>query len=307
MLWNSKLRKLELEGPGFPKDYISIDNCDRYMSYLEGASKGGNSNVFKVIDPNNDEVDRVIKFCKFYTPTSNSFAHKRLQRFEREIRALKQAASSEYSNYVIQIIHDGQHVIKNKIFRYYVMELAESDLRTYLADEGEVLLQQKLVLCSAILQTVKSLHQMNIYHRDLKPENILYAGPNWKIADLGLINFRHEDTDLDEEKEKIGPFGLLSPEATNKALGNKGLAEFNFDCVIDNKSDIFQLGKIFWYILQGEIPTGQLALDDFKLVGQASLFNNVILPMLQYAKTRRPAIEEIESRITPISQQLAIQ
>lgn len=295
-----------MEGPGLPKDYISINNCDRFLTYLTTEPKGGNSYVFKVVDPNNEEVDRVIKFCRYYSPNNNDWHQRRLERFEREIRALKQAETSGYGNFVIRILHDGSHVMKGKTFRYYVMEMANCDLANYLVQEGNVLLQQKVALCFDILKAVKALHAMDIYHRDLKPDNILFVGASWKIGDLGLIAYRAEDVNLDEDKEKIGPFGLLSPEATNKALGNREWVGFNFDCIIDKKSDVFQLGKIFWYILQGEIPSGQLSSEDFKAVGQPNLFQEVILPMMQYAKSRRPAIEEVESKIRPICQDLAV-
>ena len=74
--------------------------------------------------------------------------------------------------------------------------------------------------------------------------------------------------------------------------GNGFVNTHNFDCVLDEKSDIFQLGKLFWFIFQGNIPDGQLIRNDFK-IDDDQVFG-VILNMLSHSKTR-PTIEEIET------------
>lgn len=140
--------------------------------------------------------------------------------------------------------------------------------------------------------SVKNLHDIDIYHRDIKPDNFFMFGNTWKIGDLGLIAHRHEEQ---KHRGLLGPKGFMSPESTNKCYAYNDLA----DKAIDEKSDLFQIGKLFWYILQGDVPTGQTLADDY-IDADKRVYNNVLLQMLHYSKTRRANIEAIERALTPI-------
>lgn len=299
--------RIELHGNGSYLDYMAINNCDRLLLELDDEDRGGkgaNSAVFQAIDPNETEEDLVIKFCRYYLPGGNYYNRKRIERFEREISALKNVRDSEHKDSVVKIIDDGEHAIDGNVFRYYVMEKANYDLKKYLS-ENELILQQKTLLFRKLSQSLKSLHDMGIYHRDLKPDNIFCFNGDWKIGDLGLIAFRKADTDIDSKCEWIGPRGFLSPEAENKALGDRDRSDFDFDVRIDDKSDVFQLGKIYWYILQGEIPSGHLTEDDIK-EDVDGMLKPLLLSMLQYKKTRRPNIHDIEPLFNDIYTRLAV-
>jgi len=309
MHYDYKKKRMSLDGPGTSKDYISINERDKFIDFLEEdkkqTGKGGNSFIFRLKDCNQDEEDQVIKICKYYKPYHTKFICRRIERFEREITALYKALESEKNNYIIKILGNGEIEYGSNKFRYYVMEMAEYDLRGYLSN-NDFSIQGKIQLCYQIVDAFKTLHELGIYHRDIKPENILFVDNRWKIGDLGLVSFREEDIDIDYIDEKIGPYGFLSPEAVNKALGNRENDNFTFDCVIDDKSDVFQMGKVLWYILQGEIPTGQLLQDDFKHSDNIDIFEKVIIPSLQFAKLRRHNIEELLNSLFPICQELAI-
>ena len=138
------------------------------------------------------------------------------------------------------------------------MEKAESDLTEYLKTT-ELTIQQRFLICTEILTGIKELHSEDIYHRDIKPDNILFINGTWKISDLGLIGFREDDFKAKEIGMKIGPANWMSPEAFNKMYneGDGYLNTYGFDCNLDEKSDIFQLGKLFWFIFQGNVPDGQ--------------------------------------------------
>lgn len=145
-----------------------------------------------------------------------------------------------------------------------------------------------------ILEGIKELHRYKIYHRDIKPDNILFVNKTWKIGDLGLIDYRNSDFQIEEDGDKIGPIGWLSPEATNKFLveGNSKKNPYDFDCELDEYSDIFQLGKLFWYIFQGNIPLGQIRREDFKIKDKT--IYDILIKMLMHSKDKRFQIGEIE-------------
>lgn len=250
-------------------------------------SKGGNSFVFKIFDSDAAEY-RAIKFCKYPIIRGQNNKTKRLiDRFYHEISALERASSFDS---IVNIHFNGIKEIEGKRYLYYVMDLADCDLTEYL-NSREVSIDQKIMLCSQILAGINDLHSLDLYHRDIKPDNIFFIEDKWCIGDLGLAVYRAEDSKLYRRNEKIGPYGWLSPEAMNKVLCAGTKHENYHKCQIDKTSDIFQLGKLFWYIFNGNVPIGQLARQDF-LLDSDTLYEIVQL-MLQYDFNRRPEFQKI--------------
>lgn len=278
------------------KNILRYDNVDYIIKSLNdkfSKSKGGNSNVFLIEDPQ-EGTEYVIKFSKYNLNDKDGVANywDRIERFEREIGALNIARNNEFE-FVVKILFDGNYDIGNQSFRYFVMEKADSDLTDYLKNT-ELAIQQRFLICTEILSGIKELHSKHIYHRDIKPDNILFINGTWKISDLGLIGHRDDDFKAKEIGMKIGPANWMSPEAFNK-MYNEGpdcKNKHGFDCNLDNQSDIFQLGKLFWFIFQGNVPDGQLIRNDFKIEDDQVF--EVLLNMLSHSKDR-PTIEGIEA------------
>jgi serine/threonine protein kinase len=266
----------------YSRKFYSIERLNVRFS----KSRGGNSSVFKLIDPNS-EIEYAIKFCKYSVEDNidENF------RFEREIEALHLAKKAT-SEYVIQIQFDGQKKINGKTFRYYVMEKADSDLRTFII-ENNIAISQKIYLCYQLIKGIRELHDLDIYHRDIKPDNIFFLNGGVKIGDLGLIAKRDEDLSHIEYQKKVGPVGWLSPEVMNKVLCEGTRYERINDCVIDTLSDIFQLGKVFWFIFKYNVPIGQILYTDFDIPNE-TLYAN-IYKMIQYTKARREDLGYFEN------------
>lgn len=278
---------------------ITIDNIDYYAYYVNPQyknSKGANSFVFVLyqaqnfIDYENSIPDLVIKI-------SNKRDYKakisdQNKRFYREIEALEKCKEKDI-HHVVTIFSFGQLACMAKnskgedisfIFPFYTMEYASSDLKSYM-ENNRVLFPDKINLCLQIANGLKELKDIGYYHRDLKPDNIFMFDATWKIGDLGLIAFREEDSIYDKKNEFIGPKGWLSPEAMNKYLQAENNI-YQFDCNIDHQSDVFQLGKVFWYILQGNAPIGNIARSDF--FDEHDDVYNVLKYMLNHSKKKRP-------------------
>jgi serine/threonine protein kinase len=299
-----KGNKILLDRSNRYNNIISLLDSERELQTIDAnfpTGKGANSSVYKAVDPNEDKIDLVIKFCNSFRNETGGYNSKIQKRFKREIEALKKAKDNGKQN-IINILTEGEVKIDDKYFLYYVMEYADSDLRQYL-ENTELSIQTRIQLCNDILHAVNDLHSIDIYHRDIKPDNFLMVGQTWKICDLGLIAHREEDQELDQFLGLLGPKGFMSPEATNKYYAY-GDCLHTIDCRIDDKSDIYQLGKLFWYILQGDVPTGQLALEDFTFE-DGRLFTHVIAPMLQYAKNRRSDIAMTAASLLPICREYA--
>lgn len=298
-----------------PKDNViqinGIDYCFTYSSE-KGFNKGGNSIILFLYESQNidfqnieyGDPDLVLKILKFKKSSNPLFKKKSETRFEKEIEALNNCKAKKHQNVVI-IEHHGNCKIlnpfnnKNDDYLFYTMEYAEDDLKTFIENNIHLSFKDRISLCLSISSGIKELYSLGYYHRDIKPDNIFITNDTWKIADLGLIDERDEDLDIDSPNEFIGPRGWNSPEAMNKYLcEGKGFKE-NHDCNIDHQSDIFQLGKVFWYILQNNAPTGVFRQQDV-------IFKNnhvyvIIRTMLNYSKRRRyKDIDDVIKLLKPI-------
>lgn len=298
--------QLILEGEESNRDYLLLSDGDRLLKEIKpgaGSGKGKNSCVFRAVHPNGGD-DVIVKFCCFPRGIQTDPEARKRQRFLREITALQLAKENELGEFLIAYYECGQHYCDGYEFDYYVMEEADCDLSDYLA-KARLNLQQKLILCRSLLQDLAALHGLGIYHRDLKPDNVFFVGSQWKIGDLGFIKNREDDVSIDEPRERIGPTGLMSPEAINKAYANLENGEFAHDCSFDELSDVFLLGGVFWYILQGNFPTGQLQPGDFKL-GREDIYSRILLPMLQHSKSRRASLAVLRAEFEQFKTEFAL-
>lgn len=276
---------------------ITVDGIDYYAYYLNPRykkNKGANSCVFALyqaqsfIDYDNSYPERVIKISNKYDYSGS----KANNRFYREITALTRCTENNVPN-VIKICYSGRLVCKGKnrvgeeiplVFPFYLMDYASDDLKTYM-ENNQITYSDKINLCLQIATGLKGLKDLGYYHRDLKPDNILFFNDIWEIGDLGLIVYRDDDERCDNKNEFIGPKGWLSPEAMNKYLSYDH-SEYKFDCKIDHQSDIFQLGKVFWYILQGNVPIGGIKRSDF--LDKRDEVYSLLKYMLNHSKKKRP-------------------
>lgn len=311
---------IDIENP--LDNIIEIDGVDYIFTYLNGAvpgNKGGNSTILKLYNAQSfgdDEIeyaepDLILKISKFTKAVNPNWAKKSEKRFSKEIDALIDCQQKKFQN-VIKIFHRGVCTIKNaqngksEEHLYYTMEYAGYDLKKYIETfHSSLTINDKLSLCLSICEGLNELYSLGYYHRDIKPDNIFIVGTAWKIGDLGLIDERPKNRSIDEIAEFIGPRGWLSPEAMNKYLCEGKMFNYLHDCFIDHQSDIFQLGKVFWYIFQCNAPIGEVKESDF-LPRNPYIFS-VLKTMLRYSKhSRYKEIKEVIKLFKLIEQQLLI-
>jgi len=294
---------------------IENDGSVYYLKYLRNdikGSKGGNSSVFVLYSKDTEIEERIIKISNYFRPHRKSPENikRRYGRFINEIQVLTELKEKGKNN-IIEIIFNGEVQINGRLFPYYVMEKADIDLKDYFLSKKEIDSQERVKFCINVFDAIKELHSEGYYHRDIKPDNIFLFFEDgddkekliWKIGDLGLVASR--DKDYDDLGEKIGPFGWLSPEAMNKYLTEK--AGLGFDCVIDGKSDIFQLGKLFWFIFQGNVPIGQIEFDDFICqVEHKEILFELISQMLIYSKPKRIGVDGLDPFVIDLKLAFAV-
>lgn len=277
------------------ENFITINNSDYFMGPINPnyeRNKGAHSFVFALYDAQsyNDESTPIntIKISnKYDEKIKGKFLIKPANRsFFAEINALK-SCSKKGTNHVVDISYDGYLTFEQDneefAFPFYIMEYADTDLKEYMDNyRDEITYDFKVNLCSQLAKGLYELNSLGYYHRDLKPDNIFMFADDWKIGDLGMVATRDKDN-YDGKKTIIGPKGWLSPEPMNKYLTHNSNPKI--DCSIDHQSDIFQLGKIFWYIMQGNVPIGVIHNADY-INGKKAMFK-IIMHMITYNKQKR--------------------
>ena len=128
---------------------------------------------------------------------------------------------------------------------YYVMPYVDGEsLRSHLAREGPLPLDQALEIAREVASALGYAHEHGVVHRDIKPENVLLESGHAVVADFGVARAVWElaGDRLTETGIAVGSPAYMSPEQAG--------AEER----LDGRSDIYALGCVLYEMLVGEPP-----------------------------------------------------
>jgi serine/threonine protein kinase len=133
---------------------------------------------------------------------------------------------------------------------WIVMELVEGrTLRFLLDEEGALPPARAVQLCREIAEGLAEAHAQGILHRDLKANNVIVGSSGRaKILDFGLAKEIPREGNPETQELTASTPGIIlgtafamSPE---QVLGHP----------LDERSDLFSLGSLFYEMLTGEAP-----------------------------------------------------
>ncbi len=157
-------------------------------------------------------------------------------RLDREIKALQKISHPN----VVKVYDFGQ--FKENEFEYYyiVMDLVEGKpLSEYVGGVDE---EKCIEIMESVMDTLDSIHSQGVIHRDLKPANIMIDQKGTPIIlDFGLAKLI-DYSSITQTGERVGTFYYMSPEQVTDSKN------------IDNRSDYFSVGIIFYQLLTGSLP-----------------------------------------------------
>ncbi len=191
--------------------------------------QGGMGAVYKARDC---ELDRMIALKVIRPELATDPAI--LQRFKQELIL---ARNITHKN-VVRIFD----LAEAEGIRFISMEYVDGeDLRTLLRRQGKLSAQEAVGIVEQVCRALDAAHAEGVIHRDLKPQNIM-RDKNGRIVvmDFGLARSLGE-TGLTQSGAIVGTLEYMSPE---QALGSQ----------LDQRSDIFSVGLIFFELLTGKAP-----------------------------------------------------
>jgi eukaryotic-like serine/threonine-protein kinase len=167
-------------------------------------------------------------------------------RLKREIRILRAVEHTHVVRVSDEELTDHGPLIVMELLRgESLRDRLERDRRLSPGDAVPIFLQ--------VVSAVGAAHERGVIHRDIKPANIFLCeaaggGAHVKVLDFGIAKLDARAKDLDSEKltrpgEILGTTPYMSPE---QALD---------DDEIDQRTDIWSLGIVFYECLSGILPT----------------------------------------------------
>ncbi|MHB2021137.1 MAG: serine/threonine-protein kinase [Candidatus Xenobia bacterium] len=165
---------------------------------------------------------------------------------------------------------------------YIVMELLEGEvLVDFIARMAPVSVSVAKPIIVQILQGIGAIHAAGVIHRDLKPGNVfLTQEGSVKIMDFGIAR----------------KAGLKSLTATGSALGTPEFIspEQVLDTRnVDHRTDLFNVGLIFYELLSGQLPFEAPTVSDMLL----RLVRGTLTPISSFRNDLPPGLEEWLSRL----------
>src|SRR5271166_30861 len=224
--------------PSGPRSYVTSytnvvlqegDLLGGRYEILSLLGEGGMGAVYKAADR---EVERVVALKLIRPELASNPAI--LARFKQELLTAHQVTHKNVIRIYDLAEADG--------VKFFTMEFVEgSDLRQLLKEHGKFSPDESVDMIRYACMALDAAHSVGIIHRDLKPQNIMRdkAG-RILVMDFGLARSVQSEG-MTQTGALMGTIEYMSPE---QAMGK----------TLDQRSDLFAVGLIFYELLSGKMP-----------------------------------------------------
>lgn len=218
---DSALRMIQL----FPAGTVL---SGRYQ-ILRVLGEGGMGAVYQARD---QALDRTIALKVIRPELAGNPAI--LQRFKQELILARHVTHKN----VVRIFDLGE----SDGIKFITMEFVDGeDLRTLLRRQGKFSPKEAVHIVEQVCRALDAAHAEGVIHRDLKPQNIMRDKQGRIVVmDFGLARSLQGEG-MTQTGALVGTMEYMSPE---QATGGE----------LDQRSDLFALGLIFYELLTGKVP-----------------------------------------------------
>jgi serine/threonine protein kinase len=196
---------------------------------LQTLGEGGMGAVYKARDR---ELNRMVALKVIRPELAGNQAI--IDRFKQELLLATQVTHKN----VVRIYDLGEA----EGMKFITMEFVEGeDLRGLMQKKGKLAPAEAVEIMQQTCRALDAAHSAGIIHRDLKPQNIMRDKTGRiLVMDFGLARTLEGDG-MTQTGALVGTMDYMSPE---QALGKD----------LDQRSDVFALGLIFYELLTGKMP-----------------------------------------------------
>ncbi len=196
---------------------------------LQILGEGGMGAVYKARDI---ELNRMVALKVIRPELAGSQAI--IDRFKQELLLATQVTHKN----VIRIYD----LSEAEGMKFITMEFVEGeDLRSLMQQKTKLAPAEAVEIMLQVCRALEAAHSVGIIHRDLKPQNIMRdKSGRILVMDFGLARTL-EGGGMTQTGALVGTMDYMSPE---QALGKD----------LDQRSDLFTLGLIFYELLTGKMP-----------------------------------------------------
>src|SRR6516162_376708 len=192
--------------------------------------EGGMGAVYKALDRT---VERTVALKLIRPEMASNPAI--LARFKQELLTAHQVTHKNVTRIYDLSEADG--------IQFITMEFVEgSDLRHILVEHGKLPPDKAIEIIRQVCLALDAAHTAGVIHRDLKPQNIMQETKTGRVVvmDFGLARSM-ESEGMTQTGALLGTIEYMSPE---QSMGK----------TLDQRSDIFAVGLIFYEMLTGKTP-----------------------------------------------------
>ena len=196
---------------------------------LNLVGQGGMGAVYKAKDR---EVNQFVALKVIRPDLAGNAAI--IERFKQELVLARQVTHKNVIRIYDLAEADGM--------KFITMEYVEGiDLRTLIIEKKKLAMGEAVEIMRQVCLALEAAHSVVVIHRDLKPQNIMRDKTGRVLVmDFGLARTL-EGSGMTQTGVMVGTLEYMSPE---QALGTP----------LDQRSDLFTVGLIFYELLTGKMP-----------------------------------------------------